>query len=53
MGRGKIDLPAFVRALREVNYTGSCSLEYEKDMKDPFLGIAESFGYFKAICDYV
>jgi sugar phosphate isomerase/epimerase len=53
MGRGKIDFPAFVKALREVNYTGSCSLEYEKDMKDPFLGIAESIGYFKAICDYV
>jgi sugar phosphate isomerase/epimerase len=52
MGRGKIDLPALVRALREVNYTGSCSLEYEKEMKDPFLGIAESIGYFKALCDY-
>ena len=50
-GRGKIDFPAFVKALREVNYTGKCSLEYEKDMKDPFLGIAESIGYFKAIMD--
>ncbi|MDR2811412.1 MAG: sugar phosphate isomerase/epimerase [Tannerellaceae bacterium] len=53
LGRGKIDFPAFVRALREVNYTGACSLEYEKDMKDPFLGIAESIGYFKAISDYI
>ncbi|MDL2255640.1 sugar phosphate isomerase/epimerase [Parabacteroides sp. OttesenSCG-928-K15] len=52
-GRGKIDFPAFIKALREVNYTGMCSLEYEKDMKDPFLGIAESIGYFKAICDIV
>ncbi|MDH6357320.1 sugar phosphate isomerase/epimerase [Parabacteroides sp. PF5-9] len=51
MGRGKIDIPAFVRMLREVNYTGMCSLEYEKDMKDPFLGIAESIGYFKAVSD--
>ena len=51
MGRGKIDFPAFIKALREVNYTGVCSLEYEKDMKDPFLGIAESIGYFKAISD--
>ena len=25
--------------------------EYEKDMKDPFLGIAESIGYFKAVSD--
>jgi sugar phosphate isomerase/epimerase len=52
LGRGKIDFPAFVQALRDVNYTGMCSLEYEKDMKDPFLGIAESIGYFKAISDY-
>lgn len=51
IGRGKIDFPAFIKALREVNYTGVCSLEYEKDMKDPFLGIAESIGYFKAISD--
>jgi len=52
IGRGKIDFPAFVQALREVNYTGVCSLEYEKDMNDPFLGIAESIGYFKAVMDY-
>jgi sugar phosphate isomerase/epimerase len=52
IGRGKIDFPRFVKMLRKVNYTGKVSLEYEKDMKDPFLGIAESIGYFKAICDY-
>lgn len=53
LGRGKIDFPAFIKALREINYTGMCSLEYEKDMKDPFLGIAESIGYFKAVSDYI
>ena len=52
IGRGKIDFPAFIRMLRQVNYTGVCSLEYEKDMRDPFLGIAESIGYFKAVSDY-
>jgi Sugar phosphate isomerases/epimerases len=52
LGRGKIDFPALVKALRKVNYQGMCSLEYEKDMKDPFLGIAESIGYFKAISNY-
>ena len=51
IGRGKIDFPALVRMMREVNYTGVCSLEFEKDMKDPFLGIAESIGYFKAVSD--
>ncbi len=53
LGRGKIDFPALVKAMREVNYTGMCSLEYEKDMKDPFMGIAESYGYLKAVCDVV
>ena len=51
IGRGKIDFPALIRMMREVNYTGMCSLEFEKDMKDPFLGIAESIGYFKAVSD--
>lgn len=51
IGRGKIDFPALVRMMREVNYTGMCSLEYEKDRDDPFLGIAESIGYFKAVSD--
>ena len=53
LGRGKIDFPRFVKMLRKVGYTGSCSLEYEKDMKDPFLGIAESVGYFRAVCAVV
>ena len=51
IGRGKIDFPALIRMMREVNYTGMCSLEYEKDMIDPFLGIAESIGYFEAVSD--
>jgi len=51
LGRGVIDIPAYVKMLRKVNYTGSCSLEYEKDMKDPLAGIAESVGYFRGVCD--
>lgn len=51
IGRGEIDFPAFVKMLRKVKYNGVCSLEYEKNMKDPFLGIAESIGYFKAVVD--
>jgi inosose dehydratase len=51
LSRGIIDIPAYVKMLRKVNYTGSCSLEYEKDMKDPLAGIAESIGYFKGVCD--
>lgn len=51
LGRGVIDIPAFVTMLRKVKYDGCCSLEYEKDMKDPLAGIAESVGYFKGVCD--
>lgn len=51
MGRGKIDFPAFVRMMRKVGYDGMCSLEYEKDMDNPFIGIAESYGYMKAVCE--
>ena len=51
LGRGIIDIPAFVNMLRKIKYDGSCSLEYEKDMKDPLAGIAESVGYFKGVCD--
>lgn len=51
LSRGIIDIPSYVKMLRKVNYTGSCSLEYEKDMKDPLAGIAESIGYFRGVCD--
>ncbi|MBR4644427.1 MAG: sugar phosphate isomerase/epimerase [Bacteroidaceae bacterium] len=50
LGRGCIDFPLFVKLLRKYNYTGSVSLEYEKDMSNPFMGIAESVGYFRGIC---
>ena len=51
IGRGVIDFPAFVRMLREVGYSGVCSLEHEKDMTDPFMGIAESIGYFRGVVE--
>jgi inosose dehydratase len=50
MGRGIIDIPRVVAALRKIKYTGKCSLEFEKDPKDPLPGIAESIGYFKGVC---
>lgn len=49
IGRGIIDIPAFVKMLREVNYTGVCSLEHEKNMDNPFMGIAESIGYLRGV----
>ena len=50
-GRGIINFPALVRALRKIKYPGHCGIEYEKDMKDPLPGIAESVGYFKGVKD--
>jgi len=49
VGRGIIDFKAFVKALRKINYPGHCSIEFEKDMKDPLPGIAESVGYFNGV----
>jgi sugar phosphate isomerase/epimerase len=51
IGRGVINFPAFVKMLRKVGYTGVCSLEHEKDMSDPFMGIAESIGYFRGVVE--
>jgi len=51
MPRGAIDIAAFVRVLRQVKYSGMCSLEYEKDMDNPLAGIAESIGYFRGVID--
>lgn len=51
IGRGVIDFPAFVKMLRRVGYTGVCSLEHEKDMSNPFMGIAESIGYFRGVIE--
>ncbi|MDD4778883.1 MAG: sugar phosphate isomerase/epimerase [Fermentimonas sp.] len=49
IGRGIIDFPAFVNMLRKVGYSGMCSLEHERNMKDPLQGIAESIGYFRGV----
>jgi len=51
LGRGIINIPAFVNMLEKIRYKGHCALEYEKDMKDPLAGIAESVGYFRGVCD--
>jgi sugar phosphate isomerase/epimerase len=42
-----IDIPAVLRALARVRFAGNVALEYEKDARDPMLGIAESIGYLR------
>ena len=49
VGRGIIDIPAFLRTLVQVNYQGSVSFEYENEGTDPLPGLAESVGYVRGV----
>ncbi|MBK8501749.1 MAG: sugar phosphate isomerase/epimerase [Saprospiraceae bacterium] len=49
IGRGIIDIPAFIKTLSKIKYQGVMGLEYEKDGEDPFMGLAESVGYSRAV----
>ena len=49
IGRGVIDIPAALEALRHVGYQGIASYEYEKDADDPLPGLAESVGYVNGV----
>lgn len=49
IGRGVIDIQAFLQVLLENRYSGIASFEYEKDGKDPLAGLAESIGYVKGV----
>ncbi len=52
MGRGVLDLPAFVRALRSSGYDRTVTFELEKDLvAGPLVGLAESVGYFNGLLD--
>ena len=51
VGKGLIDISAFINMLRAVGYSGMVSLEYERNMDDPFTGIGESIGYFRAMLE--
>lgn len=49
IGRGVIDIPAFLKVMVKIGFKGNLSLEYEKDGKDPIPGTAESIGYVRGI----
>jgi sugar phosphate isomerase/epimerase len=49
VGRGIIDIPAFIRILVKIKYNGIVSFEYEKDADDPMAGLAESVGYVRGV----
>jgi len=49
VGRGVVDIPSIMRALRDVNYHHHVALEYEAEPQAPEFGIAESFGYLRGL----
>lgn len=49
IGSGRLDIPAMLRALREINYAGVVSFEYEKPTGNPVTGLAESIGYVRGV----
>jgi sugar phosphate isomerase/epimerase len=53
VGRGVIDIPAFLKTLVKTKYKYVVSLEYEKDGDDPVPGAAESIGYIRGVLKVV
>ena len=51
LGRGIVDIPAFVRALRKLKYNGACNIELTARKTDCFTAAAESYGYIKGVVD--
>lgn len=51
MGRGVMDFRPIIETLRLIDYDGVISLEFEKDGDNPTLGVAESIGYLRGVCD--
>ena len=49
--RGALDIRGVFKALADVNYTGVCHIEYERDFENNAMGLAESFGYYRGVLD--
>jgi inosose dehydratase len=48
-GRGVIDIVAFLKAVREMDYQGTLATEYEQDENDPLPAMMASIGYIKGV----
>lgn len=51
IGRGVIDILKLTKALKDANYQGVMSIEYEKDAENAEGGLAESVGYVRGVLD--
>ncbi|MGQ9801349.1 MAG: sugar phosphate isomerase/epimerase family protein [Candidatus Saccharicenans sp.] len=49
IGRGVIDLKAFLRTIIKIKYRETLAFEFEKDEKDPLPGVAESVGHIRGL----
>jgi sugar phosphate isomerase/epimerase len=49
IGRGVMDIPAILRTLVRLQYSGTVHIEFEKDEHDPLPGVAESAGYLRGV----
>lgn len=49
IGRGVIDIPGVIKALKAIKYQSYVAFEYEKDGEDPLAGLAESVGYISGV----
>jgi sugar phosphate isomerase/epimerase len=49
LGRGVMDVPRFLRALRRIGYSGVVGIEHEKNMQDLLPGLAECVGYVRGV----
>ena len=49
IGRGVIDIPAFLATMNRLKYSRTLHFEFEKDKDDPFPGVAESVGYVRGV----
>lgn len=49
VGEGVLPIPAFLRQLERMGYTGCVNLEYEIDENDPVPGMQRSFAYLRGV----
>lgn len=49
IGRGVIDIPGVIGALKQIGYANQVAIEYERDGDDPVPGLCESVGYLRGI----
>ena len=49
VGKGAMDIPALLRALLTIDFTGHAALEYEIDEDDPLPGMLQSMAYVRGV----